>query len=309
MLLIDHLTARFPAIKRTTLKRMLEARRITINGRPAMKLKQEITESDQVEVLDQPRARPAKTDPRKPKPPALPPIVHEDEHVLIIDKPTGVLTSTTAREKRPTLASMLRDYLSRTSPRARLGVIHRLDRDASGLLVFSKSDLAYKSLKSQFYHHTVQRIYTAIIHGVPTPKAGKITVPLRELPSGRVIPSDEPGKGQAAVTLYKTVDTRRVPKDQRLKPDPHNKHAADLDLTHLSLLEIQLETGRKHQIRAHFASRNTPIVGDPMYGPNKRPLARLMLAATTLGFTHPATEEPVSYSIQPPFDFSTITGN
>lgn len=308
MLLVEYLANRFPATRRTTFKRMLEARRITVNGKPARKLKLAISETDNVQVHDQPQGRVAeKPNLRKPRPVPLPPIVHEDEHLLVIDKPAGLLTSTTARERRTTLVAVLRDYLKQTSPQARLGIIHRLDRDASGLLVFSKSDLAYKSLKSQFFHHSVQRVYTAVIHGVPTPREGKMTQALRELPDGRVIPADEEHRGQSAVTLYKTLQTHKVPKEQRMKPDAQKKHADKMDLTQVSLVEVRLETGRKHQIRAHFAARNTPIVGDPMYGPQKKPEIRLMLAATTLGFTHPATEVEVTYTVPPPFDVKQVT--
>src|SRR5262245_43535727 len=92
-------------------------------------------------------------------------IVHEDRDILVIDKPAGLLTSTVPREKRPTVLKAMREYLSRTDPRARVGLIHRLDRDASGLLIFSKSHQAYVSLKQQFFKHSVERIYLAVVHG------------------------------------------------------------------------------------------------------------------------------------------------
>src|SRR5437773_11726873 len=94
-------------------------------------------------------------------------IVYEDRDIVVIDKPAGLLTSTVPRERRPTAAALLRQYLDSRQPRARLGIIHRLDRDASGVLVFSKNDAAYRSLKQQFFHHTVQREYEALVHGRP----------------------------------------------------------------------------------------------------------------------------------------------
>src|SRR5690349_11936946 len=99
-------------------------------------------------------------------------IIHEDRDILVVDKPAGLLTSTVPREKRPTLLKMVREYVAQREPRARVGLIHRLDRDASGLLIFSKNHQAYVSLKQQFFKHKVERIYLAVVHGVPTPPAG-----------------------------------------------------------------------------------------------------------------------------------------
>src|SRR5437879_4341471 len=101
-------------------------------------------------------------------------IVYEDVDVLVVNKPAGLLTSTVARERRPTLLKMVREYAAEIEPRARVGLIHRLDRDASGLLVFSKNHQAYQSLKSQLFHHTVDRIYVAAVKGKLHPPVGRI---------------------------------------------------------------------------------------------------------------------------------------
>src|SRR5215217_2822780 len=141
MLLLDYLVQKFPQSTRTTLKKMVDARRVTVNGKPAYRLKQEVSPEDKIELRDRPKA-PAKTGAaaRKPKPKASAgevPILHEDDDVIVIAKPAGVLTSTNEREKRPTVAAKLKAYLEATSPESQIGIIHRLDRDASGLLVFT----------------------------------------------------------------------------------------------------------------------------------------------------------------------------
>ena len=300
--LLDYLVQKFPASTRTTLKKMVEARRVTINGRPASRLKQEIRPSDKIEIRDRPKAKnPA--DARKPRDRGEPlKVIHEDDDVIVVIKPAGLLTSTNEREKRPTVAAKLRDYLEESSPDSRLGVVHRLDRDASGLIVFSKTDHAYHQLKHQFYHHTVDRVYTAVVEGLPTPKSGKIENLLFELPTGHVVQISDRAKGQVARTEYEVVKILPIPKNRRRQPPIelplHDKPAQPWACR--ALLRVKLQTGRKHQIRAHFASRKTPIVGDRMYGPDPEPVSPLMLAATLLAFDHPTTGERLKFEIAPP---------
>jgi 23S rRNA pseudouridine1911/1915/1917 synthase len=162
-------------------------------------------------------------------------------------------------------------------PRARVGLIHRLDRDASGLLVFSKNDRAYESLKTQFFRHTVERVYTAVVRGKVTPPEGRIVSRLLELPDGRVVTTRQHAKGQEAVTDYKTLRATK----------------------HLSLLEVRLETGRKHQIRAHLAERGVPVLNDPLYDEAPRQ-GRLMLVATRLGLDHPRTGKRRMFEVNAP---------
>ena len=181
--LLDWLLHRYPTAKRETLKRMFQAGRVTVNGAKPRNLKVELAPTDRVEVSDQSARK------RGPAPaPARLPfrIVHEDADVLVVDKPAGMLTSTVPRERRPTLLAAVRAYVLAREPRARVGLIHRLDRDASGLLVFSKNDAAYQSLKSQFFHHTVERVYLAVTEGVPNPREGRIASRLEERADGTV---------------------------------------------------------------------------------------------------------------------------
>src|SRR5947208_14343408 len=144
--LLDWLIGRYPTAKRQTLRRMVEQRRVRVNGIAAKHVKQPVEDGDQVLVEERGTAT--------TKPPPLRPlpfkVVYEDADVIVIDKPAGLLTSTTPREARPTVLALLRNHLAEREPEARIGLIHRLDKDASGLLVFSKNDAAYRSLKQQF---------------------------------------------------------------------------------------------------------------------------------------------------------------
>jgi 23S rRNA pseudouridine1911/1915/1917 synthase len=208
-------------------------------------------------------------------------IIYKDSDLLVVNKPAGLLTSTNAREKRPTLLAQVKSYLAQTSPRCRPGLIHRLDKDASGLLIFSKNDPAYGSLKTQFFHHSVARVYHAIVVGTPHPPRGAIRSRLVETPTGKVHTTKHPTKGQPAVTHYEVVSS---------SPD-------------LSLVKIALETGRKHQIRAQLCQIDHPILGDPLYGPRNKPFPRLMLIDSQLAIIHPRTGKPITWKLPLPREF------
>jgi 23S rRNA pseudouridine1911/1915/1917 synthase len=272
--LLDHLLNLYPHAKRTTFRRMLQSRRIFINGRRAAALKQELNDSDQVEIRDTPQPRAAGLPFR---------IVHEDDDILVIDKPQGLLTSTTSREKRTTALALVRKYVAEKNPQAQLGLIHRLDRDASGLLIFSKNHQAFLSLKRQFFDHSAGRIYIAIVHGTPTPPSGTIDSRLIERADGSVHSTDKLRGSERAITHYQTIE----------------KHRGK------SLLRVSLQTGKKHQIRAHLAERGVPIVGDTVYG-EEHDKTRLLLAAVELSIVHPRTHQPISLKIAPPRDFRLV---
>lgn len=203
-------------------------------------------------------------------------IIHEDRDILVVAKPAGLLTSTVPREKRPTLLAAVNRHLERTSPYARIGLIHRLDRDAAGLLVFSKCPQAYHSLKEQFFHHTVTRLYTVMVRGTLNPKRGTIRSKLVERADGTVYSTTRPGAGQIAETEYEVL---KQTKDR-------------------ALVSVKLQTGRKHQVRVHLSERGAPVIGDVMYG--KPDPAGLHLAATTLAFDHPRTGKRVEFHLPPP---------
>jgi RluA family pseudouridine synthase len=218
-----------------------------------------------------PAAQAARLDPLKK--------VHEDEDLLVVFKPPGLLTSTVPRERRATALAIVRQYLMASDARARVGLIHRLDRDAAGLLVFSKNRAAFESLKRQFFHHTVERVYEAEVVGRVKPRKGRIESRLVEWPDGSVHSTLAPGKGQVAITDYAVIQQQKA----------------------TALLRVTLLTGRKHQIRAHLGERGWPIVGDPIYGkPGRGGRASpggLRLVAVALAFDHPRGGQRIRFTI------------
>ncbi len=268
-MLIDWLVAKFPKSSRSTLKKLLEDGRVTVNGRPVKVMKTPIGEKDVVEVLNRAAGGPPK--------PSLEPLtlVYEDAELLVVDKPPGLLTSTVPREKRPTAIAIVIRYLA-GDRKARPGLVHRLDRDASGLLVFAKTLAAFDSFKSQFFHHTAGRVYEALVHGKPREAKGTIDSFLIESKEGKVFVTKDENKGQHAITHYEVI--------------------GEVDgFTHV---RVQLQTGRKHQIRTHLASRGHPIVGDVLYGPQPPKRERLMLRGVELSLDHPRTGKRLELKVQ-----------
>lgn len=279
---LDALGAQFPQAKKTTLRRMLEGGRVRLNGTVVKRAKEPMPAGGKLVVNDAPKAvATAVTAPLHPLK-----LIYEDDDVLVIDKPAGLLTSTVAREKRPTAIGLIRQYLERTSPAARAGVVHRLDRDASGLLVFAKNQMALRALKSQFFKHTVRREYLAITHGSPTPPSGRIDNRLVEYLDGTVHETERIDKGQRAITDYATLARGKA----------------------MAAVRVTLLTGRKHQIRAHLSLRGVPIVGDRVYGKPKDDAPRMMLAAVILGFDHPGTGKPMVFEQPIPKQFPLMGG-
>jgi 23S rRNA pseudouridine1911/1915/1917 synthase len=270
--LLDALITRFPLAKRTTLRSMLADGRVWVDGRRARSLKQPVDDGAKVEVRDGSRSRKDEADVPTPGPLT---VVYEDTDLLVVDKPPGLLTSTGPREKRPTALKFVREYMAHDRD-ARVGLIHRLDRDASGLLVFSKSHVAYESLKTQFFRHTVTRAYAAVVSPAPKERAGTIDKPLEERADGTVY-ACRGSRGQRAVTHYEVMS---VTGDR-------------------ALLRVKLETGRKHQIRVHLSTRGWPIVGDTVYRGAESD-AGLMLRAIELAIDHPKTGQRMTWTADVP---------
>ena len=268
--LLDVLSERSPDSKRTTLRQLLEHGRVRVNGRVVKIGRLPIAPDDVVEILPRAAAAAAAPGPRVPFA-----IVHADEDVLVIDKPAGLLTSTVPREKRPTALAAVRAWAAVKRPDASVGLIHRLDRDASGLLVFSLNKPAFASLKAQFFDHSARRIYAAIIDRPINPSSGTIQSRLVEYVDGTVHPT-RTNRGEPAVTHYATLAQQG---DRRL-------------------LRVSLETGRKHQIRAHLQQQQCPILGDTLY--DGTPAPRLMLAAVELELRHPRTGDVRTFTIPLP---------
>lgn len=202
-----------------------------------------------------------------PPPPAFPGhlgLVYEDDDLLVVDKPSGLLTIATERERERTAYRALAPYVA--GRQGRLFIVHRLDRETSGLLCFAKSAAAKRHLQAQFQARTVERVYMAVVEGRVGGPAGALTGRLVEDRGLRVRPTRDRRLGREAITRYRVVERRR-------------------DTT---LVELTLVTGRRGQLRAQLARLGHPIVGDLDYGSRRNPLGRVCLHATRLGFRGPA---------------------
>lgn len=273
----EWLVQKFPKASKQTLKQMVQQRRVWVGGNAVDRLSAAIGPKDRVEVREK----------AKPVPRTSPLggwIVYEDANLIVLNKPHRLLTSTNPRETRPTLLQMVKEHVALRDKRAIVGLIHRLDRDASGLLVFSKNDKAYQSLKRQFFHHSVERCYQAIVCARPQSLDGRRISRVIERADGSVHSTKSPGKGELAVTDYRTI---------RLKAPR-------------ALVEVHLQTGRKHQIRVHLSEMGCPILGDKMYNAAGPAAARLMLHATKLGLNHPVTGKPLVFESPLPSEMQAI---
>jgi 23S rRNA pseudouridine1911/1915/1917 synthase len=270
--LLDVLTKKLPDSSRTKLREIIAAKRVLVDGKTAVTLKQPIAANATVEIVDRltARVRVAGSVPYH--------VVFEDADLIVINKPHGFITSSGLNDKRATVFDVLTQHYAKIDDRIQIGLIHRLDKDASGLLVFSKSARAYESLKLQFADKSARRTYHAIVLGKPDPAEGTISNLLVEFADGTVHVTQNIQHGEEAITHFKTIERR-------------GKHA---------LLEVRLETGRKHQIRVHLADIGLPIAGDPVYHPHANQAPRLMLVAVELQLTHPRTEERVTYTVPLP---------
>lgn len=211
-------------------------------------------------------------------------ILFEDESVIVVDKPAGLLTIATAREKERTLYALLWDHVSHSRPRGKIFIVHRLDRDASGLIVFAKTPEAKAFLQDQFKLHSAGRTYKALVERRVGADSDTIRSYLAENRAHRCYSTPDTRVGRYAVTHFRVVKRS----------------------SRSTLLEVQLETGRKHQIRVHLAEMGHPIVGDKVYGSERNPLHRLALHAERLVFRHPATGEKKQFESPCPKAFYNL---
>ena len=226
------------------------------------------------------------------------PVVFEDEHLLVVDKPAGLVVHPAAGNRDGTLVNALLhhcgDSLSGIGGVARPGIVHRIDKDTSGLLVVAKTDVAHEGLAKQFAAHSIDRRYLAIVSGVPRVAGGTVDAPLaRSAANRKKIAVVEGSRGKRAVTHWKRLDILRD----------------------AALVECRLETGRTHQVRVHMASIGHPLLGDPVYGRSGKSHRKLLnelgfhrqaLHAAELGFTHPVTKHRLSFASGMPPDMQEL---
>lgn len=217
-------------------------------------------------------------------------IVYEDQDVIVVNKPRGMVVHPSAGHQHGTLVHALLyhcDDLSGINGVERPGIVHRIDKDTSGLLVVAKNDQAHTSLVNQLVHKTVARKYEAVVHGEIAHEKGTIDAPIARDPKDRQKMGVVAG-GKTAITHFQVLERFH-------------------DYTHV---ECRLETGRTHQIRVHMKYIGNPLVGDPKYGPRKTMnIGGQALHAKLLGFTHPRTKEWLQFEVEAPTYFHDLLNN
>jgi 23S rRNA pseudouridine1911/1915/1917 synthase len=210
------------------------------------------------------------------------PVVYEDDRLLVVDKPAGLITHGAPGITEPTLVDALRGRAG-GGPADRAGIVHRLDRDTSGLLVVARDEITLLKLQAMLRRRRISRIYSALVRGRPPSRTGRIEAPIgrdRRQPTRMSVETDFP---REAATRFELVEP----------------------LSDRSLLRVQLETGRTHQIRVHLEAIGHPVVGDPLYGHGPElGLDRQFLHASELAFVHPWTAEPVAMTSPLPADLT-----
>lgn len=213
-------------------------------------------------------------------------IVFEDPDLIVIDKPAGLLTVATDTEKRKTAYSILSDYVKKQNPANRIFIVHRIDRETSGLLLFAKSEKIKDVIQETWMSTITERAYVAVVEGRMEREEGSITSWLTESSAFKVYSSQNPQQGKKAVTHYQTLKANEE----------------------YSLVRLSLETGRKHQIRVHLQDIGHPVVGDKKYGAIGNPLRRLGLHAQVLAFVHPISNAPCRFESAVPVKLVQLVG-
>ncbi len=295
------LAAQLAGLSRTRLKHLVETGRVTMDGAtitdPSMRVKP--GQSFAVRLPD------AVADTPVPQAMELP-IVYEDEHLLVIDKPAGLVVHPAPGNLDRTLVNALLahcgDSLAGIGGVKRPGIVHRLDKDTSGLMVVAKNDLAHAALTADFAAHRITRAYHALVWGVPQPRQGEIAGRIGRSPRNRKKMAVLREGGKAAVTRYRVLQAFR-------------------DVA--ALVECRLATGRTHQIRVHMTERGHPLIGDQTYGNNRNParlkglpatagaeiaaFPRQALHAVVIGFHHPASGGYLEFTSTLPRDLIALS--
>lgn len=276
-LLMEFLLQKMGGMKRNSVKSLLSHRQVSVNGTITTLYNQALKTGDVVTIstsrgnieLSHPKLR----------------IIYEDPDLIVVEKKEGLLTVSTGKTEETTAFSILKNHVKKSSPQNRIYVVHRIDRETSGVIMFAKSREIQLKLQENWHRVVTRRVYVALVEGKMEKEKDTIVSWLTENEKSLKIHSSATDNGgQQATTHYKVV-----------KSNERN-----------SLLEIELETGRKNQIRVHMQSIGHPIVGDKKYGSVTSPIGRLGLHARILAFIHPVTHENISFETPVPRNFLSL---
>ena len=289
--LLPFLLTKMGGMTRTSVKQLLGQRRVKVNNAIQTRHDIPLHKGDLITIesgrgnveLRHPKLR----------------IIYEDDALIVVEKKNGLLTvPVNQKSSETTVFSILKEYVKKQSYRNTVHVVHRLDRETSGLLVFAKSPELQEYMRTYWRQLVTKRTYVALVEGKLAQKEGKITSWLTENPHTAMVSSSPVDNGgQLAITNYKVL--------QELESGVESQESK------ISLVELNLETGRTNQIRVHMASMGHPVVGDRKYGNGNEssPIDRLCLHAQVLEFIHPMTEKKVRFESAIPKEFTRIVKN
>lgn len=274
--LLEFLFASMPQRKRTSVKELLKHNQVRVNSTVTTQFDQPLQPGDTVEV-NLTREFPRFYNRRLQ-------LVYEDNDIIVVNKGYGLLSMGNDKVKEGTAYSILRDYLKWCDPRQKIFIVHRLDRDTSGLMMFAKTMEAKEAMQHNWNNMVLNRKYLAVVEGKVDDDEGVVKSYLAENSRYEVYSTDNPEEGQLAVTRYRTLKRKNG----------------------YSLLEVELDTGRKNQIRVHMKDMGHPIAGDRKYGAKSSPIHRLALHAQTLRFVHPITRKEMNFTTPVPAPFASM---
>ncbi|MEL0331463.1 MAG: RluA family pseudouridine synthase [Candidatus Poseidoniales archaeon] len=274
----------YPQSSTTTLRKMLTQGRVVVNGEVVHRAKHSLQSGDSVEVLQRQQAE-ERTPPPQDTPDVDLDVLYEDDALLIVNKPHQLLSVATDRLEQDTLHSRCVDYLRWTDKKAWCFIVHRLDKATSGIMVMAKTKQAKLDLQQQFLERSVHRSYMALVEGTPAPLSGTVRTWLLEDKhlNIKAVNKNHP-QGKEAISHYHVVERGHE----------------------TCLVEVSIETGRRHQIRMAMQHLNVPVVGDERHGATTDPHQRVMLHAHALEFLHPSNDDPVRFEAPTPRKFRSV---